>query len=265
MPNGQPEGTTQNTERVRKFFNGALPIYRRELLLLREKKLKNFAALGSWFALVLSADWDPKHPRYGCIPSDAEIARRLRIDPSTAQRHRTELLKAGLLLERSDGEFEIKGFWKYGRVKELAGISAASLQEEDAALQNLNASVHEADAQAHVPPRHGGNDPDTGPGSVERRYEHPRANMQEGISLKEQLDKLRESTKERLNQTSLSRPLSLVNDTPSRNSSRRSSSEMGCSECGTLVPSVLQETTVKQYGRPLCVGCAVKEGRKKMV
>lgn len=253
MANGAPGSLPAETPKP-KALKGALPVYRRELLLLREKKLKDLTEFGAWVVFLLTADWDKKHPRFGCIPSAAEIARLIQVDPSTIQRHRQALHERGLLRKRSDGEFEIFRFWKYGRMRDLANPALVTLQEENAFLRFADAHTQGRDARMHEPNHQSSDEGATENGSLLGKSDDRRASLHDGYSPKEPLKNLRETRKKEL---AASQPSSLI-------LARRDSSLLEekdatpCDSCGRrIVSPFIREITSRQCGRSLCTGCYV--------
>lgn len=254
MANGAPESPPEEVQKP-KALKGTLPIYRRDLLLLREKKLPNLSAFGAWIIFLLAADWDEKHPRFGCVPSAADIARFLRVAPSTIQRHRQTFMRLGLLRKREDGKCEIVRFWKYRRARELARLPFANLHEENAYLQRIDAYLHGGHAAPHESPRIPNSYVSQGSDFAWRNPDALHANLHEGHSSKETLKNPKESLEKPSSATPQPRSLALA---------RRDSSpldETGATPCDscrrTIVPPFIREITSRQCGRSLCTGCYV--------
>ncbi len=131
----------RSVEKRDKKLNGYLALYRRELLLLREGKLKNLAELGARIVFLLLADWDQEHDAFGCIPSNTELQRLAGMNHSRWSHYRRRFVERDLLHKRDDGKMEIPHFWKYNprAAQKLSKTTFANTQEEDAFLQNHNA------------------------------------------------------------------------------------------------------------------------------
>lgn len=82
-------------------FSGYFHLLRAIQLLIKDKTL-NFAQFGVYICLVAQADFDKRHKKtYGVIiRDDKEIASELGHDYTTIHKHRKDLIKKGLLIDK---------------------------------------------------------------------------------------------------------------------------------------------------------------------
>lgn len=91
-------------------FSGYIQLLRAIQLLIKDGTL-NFTQFGVYICLVMQADYERRHKKtYGVIiRDDKEIARKLGCNYTTIHKHRKELIKKGLLIEK-DGLTTVPNF-----------------------------------------------------------------------------------------------------------------------------------------------------------
>ncbi len=136
------KGTTQrNTARDDdKKYNGALYIYRRDLIYLRDKIFKNTTEYGQYNILLRCAVWDIRKETFGTVFKNAVIASLIGVSASTIWRWKTIFLKKGLLKQWDDGTIRFPEAWKY-KEHNVMKLSRERLAKSQGANANLQASI----------------------------------------------------------------------------------------------------------------------------
>ncbi len=234
---------TRGTTRKKKTnYKGYLGIFRREKLLLKEKKL-TLSHFGAFILFLLSADWDKDHSTFGGIPTDNEMETATGIDYTTWSRHRKFLYEQGLLLS-IEGVFVIKNFWKYlpEHAIKLAKYDIASLQEEDAVLQELAARLQNKVAIMQNSPSSTdyGMPSESTDNTSQSIGSH--AIMQQQNSPKETLNKSKENIEK-------------LNDASHQEFSYRPEKSYPCENCGKAISGNIANYSYKKYKKALCFSC----------
>lgn len=120
-------------------YAGYIPLARSILHLVRNNIL-NFSELGFLICFVMQADFDSKHRNYSIIQrDDKQLATEFGINSTTFYRHRSNLIKIGLLTEEN-GVIKVTNFpmfeldWVRKLIKLPPHIQANLFLEKDQTL-----------------------------------------------------------------------------------------------------------------------------------
>lgn len=139
-------------------FNGYISIPRCLQLLIPQEKL-TLSELGAYLCFVMQADYDTRHKNYGIIiRDDKEIAKKLKLSPSTLYRQKMKLIQKGLLL-LENGNIKISNFSAFS-ISFLKTIANGSPEYQtdifksnnpDSKNESINAKTH--NGQVRIEPQ----------------------------------------------------------------------------------------------------------------
>lgn len=118
-------------------LKGYITLHRSIQTLLKDN-IFDFTMFGAYIGFVLQADWDKKHPNYGCLlKTDSEIAGEWGVNPTTVWRKKNALVTKGFLNIRTDGLVHVThiNFFDHKFNQLVAPIPFSPMQEVSAKQQ----------------------------------------------------------------------------------------------------------------------------------